>query len=68
MMQNKGLWRCETVCAVMLLMLSGCAGASPGNFCSVYRPVYAGVNDSEQTRAEIDGNNSAWLELCSSGP
>ena len=53
-----------TVCAGTCLLLIGCAGASKGDFCLLYQPVYTSDDDSEYTLKQIDMNNALWLEMC----
>ena len=50
----------------VLTMQIGCARGSHArsSFCSVYDPVYMSVDDSEETKVQIDNNNAVWLELC----
>ena len=51
--------------AATLILPAGCAGASHGSFCSIYRPVYTADGDTEKTREQADINNAVWLEMCS---
>lgn len=45
-------------------MLQGCAGASSGDFCDIYQPVYTAAADSAETRRQADLNNAVWAALC----
>jgi len=57
-----------SLCALILLLLTGCATASRGaDYCMVYEPVYTSPEDTEETRTQVDGNNAVWLELCDEG-
>ena len=49
---------------MMLVMLNGCAGVSPGDFCALYRPVYTAASDTAETRDAADMNNAVWLDQC----
>jgi hypothetical protein len=48
----------------MLLMLTSCVNASQGSFCQIYIPVYTSVEDTEQTKIQVDINNSVWMDIC----
>ncbi len=48
----------------MLVMLSGCATNTAGDFCLIYKPVYTSDLDTEETRDQADQNNAVYQELC----
>lgn len=48
----------------MLLMLTACVNASQGSFCQIYKPVYTVPEDTEETKIQVDDNNSIWWEIC----
>ena len=54
----------EIVCAMTVLMLTGCAKGSAGDFCHIYQPVYTTAQDSDLTRDQADVNNAVWWEKC----
>ena len=60
---KKRFWR-GIACALILVLQSGCARVSGGEYCLLYLPVYASTKDTEETRRQIDMNNVVWQELC----
>ena len=55
-----------TACALSVLLLTACGGNSPGDFCSVYQPVYSSSDSlcDERIREQVDGNNAVFLCSC----
>lgn len=50
---------------MMLILQTGCAAVSAGDFCQIYEPVYTADADTAETRRRCDRNNAVWWQLCS---
>lgn len=49
----------------ILMLLSGCTTNISGDFCDIYKPVYADYkNDTAETIRQIDINNVVFDSLC----
>ena len=55
---------CVISLSLIIVLQSGCAKSSHASFCDIYNPVYMSVDDSEETKNQIDANNAVWLDLC----
>lgn len=53
-----------SVCATMMIMPGGCVHDLPGDFCTLYEPVYADPHDTAPTLEQVDRNNALWLSFC----
>ena len=50
---------------LILLLLNGCTKNLKGDFCSIYKPVYADYDkDTPETIKQIDYNNIVYLSFC----
>jgi hypothetical protein len=52
---------------LMLLIVAGCAAATPAasdSYCLVYRPVYTAAADTEATVRQVVANNAKYDCLC----
>ena len=49
---------------ILLLLVTSCVGNTQGSFCLLYNPVYTDIEDTEQTKTQVDDNNIVWEELC----
>jgi hypothetical protein len=48
-----------------LALLSGCESASPvSDYCTIYEPIYSSLEDTEETKRQIDRENVKFLAVC----
>jgi hypothetical protein len=46
-------------------LLSGCATVSPvSDYCTIYEPIYSSLEDTEETKRQIDRENVKFLAVC----